>query len=51
MRLFFFIALVGLLGSCADIQKKEQLAKIDAMSQRVDSLEKELKVQTIDTLT
>jgi hypothetical protein len=51
MRLFFFIALIGLLGSCADLQKKEQLAKIDGMNQRVDSLETELKKHTIDSIT
>jgi hypothetical protein len=51
MRLFLFITLIALLGSCADPQKKEQLAKIDTMNQCLDSLEKELKAQTIDTLT
>jgi len=50
MRLFLFITLIGLLGSCADLQKEEQLAKIDTMNQRIDSLEKELKAHTIDTL-
>jgi len=51
MRLFLFVILIGLLGSCADLQKKEQLATIDTMNQRVDSLEKELKAHKIDTLT
>ena len=51
MRILLFITLIGLLGSCADLQKKEQLAKINIMNQGVDSLEKELKAHTIDTLT
>ncbi len=44
MRLFLFITLIGLLGSCADLQKEEQLAKIDTMNQRLDSLEKEITI-------
>lgn len=51
MRLFFFFTLIVLLGSCADLQKKEQLAKINGMNQRVDSLETELRKHTIDTIT
>lgn len=51
MRLFFFFTLIVLLGSCADLQKKEQLAKINEMNQRVDSLETELRRHTIDTIT
>ena len=51
MRLLFFLALIiGLFTSCADLQKKEQLAKIDVMNQTLDSLEKELITQKIDTL-
>ena len=50
MRLLFFVALIGLFTSCADLQKKEQLAKIDVMNQTLDSLEKELITQKIDTL-
>lgn len=51
MRLFFFFTLIVLLGSCADLQKKEQLAKINGMNQRIDSLETELRKHTIDTIT
>ena len=50
MRLLFIVAFIGLFTSCADLQKKEQLAKIDAMNQTLDSLEKELIAQKIDTL-
>jgi hypothetical protein len=50
MRLLFIVALIGLFTSCADLQKKEQLAKIEVMNQTLDSLEKELIVQKIDTL-
>jgi hypothetical protein len=50
MRLFLFIALISLLGSCTDLQKEEQLAKIDKMNQHLDSLKEEFKTHTIDTL-
>jgi len=50
MRYLFLIAVIGLLGSCADLQKKEQLEKITEMNQTLDSLEKELMNQKIDTL-
>jgi hypothetical protein len=50
MRLLFIVAFIGLFASCADLQKKEQLAKIDVMNKTLDSLEKELIAQKIDTI-
>ena len=50
MRIYLFITLIGLFCSCADLNKKEQLSKIDLMNERLDSLNKELIAHTIDSL-
>jgi len=50
MRIFILLALVSLLTACADLQKKEQLEKINLLSTSLDSLENIVKTEKIDTL-
>lgn len=48
MRLFILFVLCFVLSSCSDLGKKEQLARIDGLMDRADSLSKILHEDTSD---
>lgn len=50
MKIFYVLLLGFLVVSCADIQRTEQLSKIDAMNETLDSLEQVFITHQIDTM-